>query len=478
MSFFATGTLLLAMAMPAQGSAESEGAIDLSAESGKNRTIAFVEKVQPAVDYLIHHGYSPTDPRATEMLLVVRAEGQRGLDLFNRRAVGFTIAPPQTEEEKAERQRIEDARDQIAGQRDSRYSGLFWYRDLTSAKAEAARTRRPILSLRLLGKLTDEYSCANSRYFRTALYADEDLAEYLRQNFVLHWSSERPVPTIVVDYGDGRQLRRTITGNSIHYVLDSGGRVIDGLPGLYLPSAFRASLGEARELAGRTALLHGAARDAELSRWHGLRASMLREGLSSALGQLGPPPASSIPVLSVASHPPTASHSIPLAFSKMRVEQPLANAFLHPLALAPDTIPQTSWDRIAETLHPEGTRKLNAGSRDLFLQKFAPEPGDSTSGARAIEAFEKSMAVDTVRNQFDLHLRIHEWLEANPGISLRELNARVYTELFKTPADDPWLGLAPGDAYAALEGNGLFSANDGLAKSPEAGKNRQVDEFQ
>ena len=32
--------------------------------------------------------------------------------------------------------------------------------------AEAQRTNRPILSLRLLGNLTDDFSCANSRFFR------------------------------------------------------------------------------------------------------------------------------------------------------------------------------------------------------------------------------------------------------------------------------------------------------------------------
>jgi len=30
----------------------------------------------------------------------------------------------------------------------------------------AQRTNRPILSLRLLGNLTDDFSCANSRFFR------------------------------------------------------------------------------------------------------------------------------------------------------------------------------------------------------------------------------------------------------------------------------------------------------------------------
>src|SRR5205823_3347817 len=60
----------------------------------------------------------------------------------------------------------------------------------------------------------------------------------LREKFVLVWGSERPVPVVTVDYGDGRVLKRTLTGNSAHYVLDSDGRVVDVLPGLFDPVKF------------------------------------------------------------------------------------------------------------------------------------------------------------------------------------------------------------------------------------------------
>ena len=46
----------------------------------------------------------------------------------------------------------------------------------------------------------------------------------LRERFVLHWHSMRPVPKITIDFGDGRVLERTITGNSVHLVLDADGR--------------------------------------------------------------------------------------------------------------------------------------------------------------------------------------------------------------------------------------------------------------
>ena len=46
------------------------------------------------------------------------------------------------------------------------------------------------------------------------------------------------MPVITVDYGDGRVLKRTVTGNSIHYIITSQGQVIDARPGLYDPKTF------------------------------------------------------------------------------------------------------------------------------------------------------------------------------------------------------------------------------------------------
>src|SRR5207248_2714181 len=123
--------------------------------------------------------------------------------------------------------------DAVAAQRGAVWSRMYWYTDLDRAEAAAREQGKPILYLRLMGKLTDEYSCANSRFFRTVLYSSRQVSEMLRTQFVLVWSSERPVPVVTIDYGDGRTLKRTLTGNSIHYVLDSRGQVFDALPGLF-----------------------------------------------------------------------------------------------------------------------------------------------------------------------------------------------------------------------------------------------------
>ena len=138
--------------------------------------------------------------------------------------------------------------DAVAHQKYATVSRLYWHTDLASAKAAAREHGRPILHLRMLGRLDEDLSCANSRLFRATLYANQDVSRFLRESFVLYWSSERPVPRVTIDYGDGRRLERTTTGNSAHYVLDEDGNVLDVLPGLYAPAAFR------RELEGSLAL--------------------------------------------------------------------------------------------------------------------------------------------------------------------------------------------------------------------------------
>lgn len=154
--------------------------------------------------------------------------------------------------------------DQLCAQKDAHTSLLYWFTDLPDAIAEARHARKPILSLRLLGRLDEELSCANSRFFRKLLYPEPRINQVLRRDFVLHWQSVRAVPRVTIDFGDGRRVERTLTGNSVHLVLDPHGRAVDALPGLFSPEVFLEELVQARAfgLATRRALagMHDRAR--------------------------------------------------------------------------------------------------------------------------------------------------------------------------------------------------------------------------
>src|SRR5687767_1292808 len=139
--------------------------------------------------------------------------------------------------------------DAVCAQKDAHTTHLYWFTELDKAIAEAQRTKRPILSLRLLGRLDEELSCANSRFFRKSLYIDPSINRALREKFVLHWQSVRAVPKVTIDFGNGKTLVKTLTGNSTHLVLDWFGRPVDALPGLFSPEVFGQLLTRAHAMA-------------------------------------------------------------------------------------------------------------------------------------------------------------------------------------------------------------------------------------
>jgi hypothetical protein len=278
-------------------------------------------------------------------------------------------------------------------------SGLYWHTDLDAARAEAKDRGKPILSLRLLGRLDEEMSCANSRFFRILLYADPGISRYMRENFVLHWSSERPVPVVTIDFGDGRIMRRTLTGNSVHYLLDEKGTPIDALPGLYAPKAFLTEL-------------------QKLGRHR-------RENIATVVEKL---------------RRPHAWIAAPIAASKGIVEVPilLRVSFGVTASVTPRALPKSD----------DEWTQLDAGAVARIQAKHGA--GDI---AMLLENLRRTLRVDTLRNENELRPLIRQRIAA--GATLEELNRYVYDELFATPRSDPWLGLMPEEAFTGLPNEGI-----------------------
>jgi hypothetical protein len=374
-----------------------------------------------------------SDPAIAEL----RAAGQPGVDALVAASSKLT-----TPEDVA---RFRTALDRVCKQRDCYASHLYWYTDLTHAKAAARATGRPILSLRLLGQLDDELSCANSRFFRTTLYANAKIAKTLRENFVLHWSSERPVPKVTVDFGDGRKICSTVTGNSAHYLLDAGGNPLDVVPGLYSPDAFLAQLGNLQALYARYARLDRARRDDYIREYHVdqmLTAMRVRDVELQNLGKARVTPLPVMPVKAV-----RASKAAPVAQTKMVLEVPILADLGQPI----ETIADSDWKAISAS-HAAGVR-FDAASLALMKEKA------SSFQPAMLARLQRTVAEDTLRNEYDLHLRIHQWYangrRPTRSTTLESLNKRVYAELFLTPAADPWLGLKTDDAFSAISGGGV-----------------------
>ena len=287
--------------------------------------------------------------------------------------------------------------------------------------------------------MTEEFSCANSRFFRTTLYANESISKYLRDNYVLHWQSVRPVPKVTIDFGDGRVLNRTITGNSAHYLLTEDGKTIDCLPGLYGAVPFKAWLVSGTELASRVAAAPESKQQQLVQQHHSDRIESLNTQLTNHMSVVEPKFTN---VRSVETYD---------SFMNDRLWQKLA--YRH-----------RSWSRL------DKASKALIGTENPIGKTAAPIAAEAvpiavtksfveTPMVRMFRQLENNIGIDSVRNEYVLHRRIHQWFaDSQKPFELEQLNERVYAQLFLTPSSDPWLGLKPAGVYSGLE-------NDGVAKS-------------
>ncbi|PRQ06265.1 hypothetical protein [Enhygromyxa salina] len=425
----------------------------------------------------------PDPERRAAIVERLRESGPAGLDALIREYHSVSERP--LAEDAAWRALI----DEVAGQRDAIYGGLFWQRDMQTALAQAEASGKPVLSLRLLGELTSEYSCANSRLFRTLLYADPELATWLEANFVLHWSSERPVPRVEIDFGDGRVVERTITGNSAHFVLDASGRTIDVIPGLWSAPSFRAALEDSLSLHGQLAAVKGGRRWRDALADHHERrfataAKQLNDELSRARGEpqdlvatrtwlAGPANPRS------ADEPVPALAAVPMAIGKSAIERPIlaaapgvlggANARLVPAVAAPIG-PRDDLERLVIgarvagrfALHPN-TLAIIAAERPL--EGLVPEDQRADVQDQLLLALRVSIQQDTAKNALELHPRVNAELAARArggrSLGFADVDEWVYAQLFETPAEDPWLGLVNPTVYTGLVDGGVVAPAPG-----------------
>ena len=361
-------------------------------------------------------------------------------------------------------QRITAALDAVAQQRDAFSSGLYWYTDMEQAQEAARATGKPILSLRLLGKLSDEFSCANSRFFRTVLYSNPEVARYLSENFILHWKSVRPAPRVTIDYGDGRRVERTITGNSIHYILSSDGKIIDALPGLYGATRFLRQLKQseavARQLAGKSAQVQAQI----LRSYHDAQLDANSKAWAADLERVGGKITEKIGALSATQdNPPSARAAARMAMTKAYVENNLVNAIAYDTGRLEKFTDEETWNKIAALYLTEA--KLDSRSIEIIRRQNpytreaagdGAQAGQQDRLAKLIQNFERAIALDTMRNEYLLHSKLHAWLLSNRGrLDTEAFNERVYAELFLTPSSDPWLGLVQPDTYTGLKNDGI-----------------------
>ena len=366
----------------------------------------------------------------------------------------------------ASRDTLARAIDKVAAQRYATVSHLYWYTDLQRAEAAAATQHKPILALRMLGRLDEELSCANSRFFRATLYANKELSQYIKDNFVLYWSSERAVPKVTIDFGDGRKIESTTTGNSAHYILDEKGEVLDAIPGLYTPSAFRAELAASLAHARAVAAAPAHVRGATIIDYHRTRLAALQQQ------------AAGLKVYAMRGMRVSAEEAISRAqratISKGYVEVPQLRQITSIELKSIDEDEVATWATFAEQLWPtvvQARPVRNADDRPTNPRAWQPwgtvfdeqsvrlvdrlhgDANGDEHGEMLMRLVEHARA-DSALNQLRLRPQIHEIL-ARGSTDFATVNDAIYATVFHTPKSDPWLGLHARRDFTGLPSDGV-----------------------
>jgi hypothetical protein len=402
---------------------------------------------------------------ALDALDALRAEGPAGLE---RLLATFDAARRRPDAPIAA---WETAIDRVAGQRYASVSRLYWYTELDRAEQAARTLGRPILALRMLGDLRDDLSCANSRLFRATLYANTELAAWLRDHFVLYWSSERAVPTVTIDFGDGRKLVRTTTGNSVHYVLDDAGHVLDVLPGLYAAPVFRQELARSLALADQVRGRPDAERIRATVDYHAAairdaaRTWQLAQRTRYLAGRALPSDPDDAGGLARAQR---------ATVSKAAIEVPDLRRIG---AIGPGDVPDdaAAWSAIGHTVWnlidpgapldlgaratPPPQPVLDAASRALVarLHDAGPAAQRATPAelAAVVARLEQHILADTALDELRLRPDIRRRIVDHAETDLATLNEWIYADVFATPRSDPWLGLRARTDFTGLPGDGV-----------------------
>src|SRR6266550_4324283 len=355
-----------------------------------------------SADVLTSKAVSENAPESSAAISELRAMGPAGLSVLRERyakEIDRHVTDPSLLSSR-EWQRIATALDAVSQQKDSYISGLYWYTDFQEARKASRDSGKPILSLRLLGKLSEEFSCANSRFFRTVLYSNEQVAAVLRERFILHWQSVRPAPRVTIDFGDGRKLERTLTGNSIHYILDAEGRPIDALPGLYGFWPFFRGLEHAEEVFKQLQGKDDEARRVALATYHRARIDAITSAWAADTGKYG----GKIPEALLArtgQGSPTASYVAPTAVTKMVIEVDILRSITRDTDTLGKVTDEVAWNKIAAlhaddaVLDSRSQTLIRRQSANLFAALGAPAASDAKLKG-LIANFQRLIALDSV----------------------------------------------------------------------------------
>jgi hypothetical protein len=223
------------------------------------------------------------------------------------------------------------------------------------------------------------------------LFSNDEVADDVNKVFEPVWESVRPVPIVRIDFGNGTVLTRTLHGNILTAVCNADGQVLDALPGIYDPAAYRERLTQLALLARYVQARPAGQQAARMRAYHQTQAAALRRGQTPeqfvVRARLGAP------------------------ISKQAIERPVE------VVLAP---PAPRKEATAAVQRPE------VGPRQ--------EERDDV-------AHWKALAEDTQLNESVRRLQIHDILGAAGMVRPEKVTHPIYKDVLHADLDDPYLGL-------------------------------------
>jgi hypothetical protein len=301
------------------------------------------------------------------------------------------------------------------------------------------------------------------------LLSDPEISRLINTEFVACWDTVRPVPKVTIDFGNGKVLKRTLTGNTVISVCLPDGRALDAFPGVYTPADFKAQIAGTLKLYREIAAAKESPElvSARVVAWHregfiqGVRAEGARTTMSKALVESPLLRALGLPgrkALVLGSEPPAprAEPQAVLVGPEAQLvaidRQPVPRNGLEEVvslkATPPTPVKPTAI--LDPLLDPKGAfaalsqriddASKQAASVEQVRRGFAPANPAARKTPEQIGR--EAIEIDSLVNVRAIRPAVHLWYLAHGGLPAnRLLRDELYRDLLHVPVDDPYLGL-------------------------------------
>jgi hypothetical protein len=229
------------------------------------------------------------------------------------------------------------------------------------------------------------------------------LVKFIHESFEPVWESVRPVPTLTLDFGNGKTITRTLHGNIASYVCTTDGQVLDILPGIYSAEGYLNQLNQMWLLHAYLLKKEPAEREKALHEYHQTQADALAKNILP--GQF-----------------------IEMDMSKLRIERSAKKIMVRFLP------PHETANQAA----PEGVTKAVI---ERPIKKVVATSGNPTVSPDVSQWQE--LVQDTLINEQSRRLQIHQQLAKIASPQPATITKWLYAEVLHADLDDPYLGLGP-----------------------------------